>query len=77
MIQRAYEQNVPGRFFVDDRCIACMLCAEIAPEIFIRDADHEYVFVGRQPVLKEEIARCEEVEEICPVDAIGERTVDA
>ena len=27
-------ENVRGKFYVDDQCIACGLCREIAPEFF-------------------------------------------
>ena len=70
---RGCAHNAAGRFLVDDRCIACMICTEIAPEIFFPDKDQEAVFVGRQPVTEKEIARSREAEDICPVDAIGER----
>ena len=59
-----------GRLFIEERCITCMVCVEIAPEIFLADATQERVFVGRQPRRREEIDRCREAAAICPVDAI-------
>lgn len=70
--QNSYKQNVTGVFFVDDQCIDCSLCSELAPKHFKRtteDGGHDYVY--NQPVTKEEIANCNEAKDSCPVDAIG------
>ena len=32
--KRAYTENVAGDFFVDDTCIDCDLCRQIAPSVF-------------------------------------------
>ncbi len=63
--------NVPGKFYVDDQCIDCDLCREMAPAFFTR-ADDGYSFVHKQPVTPEEIALCEEALNDCPVQAIGD-----
>src|SRR5947209_20422947 len=44
---RAYAENVPGDFFVDDTCIDCDLCRQIAPPVFREESDHSIVY--RQP----------------------------
>ena len=32
-----FEDNTPGEFYVDEECIDCDLCREIAPAIFHRN----------------------------------------
>lgn len=66
-----YEDNVTGKFYVDDQCIDCDLCRETAPANFIREdaAGHSYVHLQpRTPA--EEAASLAALEE-CPVEAIG------
>ena len=35
--ENRYSENVPGKFYVDDQCIACDLCRETAPDNFTRN----------------------------------------
>src|SRR5207247_9795055 len=42
--KRAYSENVSGTFFVDDTCIDCDLCRQIAPAVFTEDDDYSCVF---------------------------------
>jgi ferredoxin len=56
-------ESVPGKFYVDSQCIDCDLCRETAPGFF------SYVF--KQPTAQEDIDKCMEALEGCPVDAIG------
>ena len=67
----AYEENVPGKWYVDKKCILCCVCAETAPQNFKEAAsgDHDYVF--KQPENEEETIQCEEAMAACPVEAIG------
>ena len=51
---RAYAENVAGNFFVDDTCIDCDLCRQIAPSVFAEESDHS--FVHHQPTSPSEIA---------------------
>jgi ferredoxin len=70
------ERKVPGSaegaFYVDRECIDCDLCREIAPESFERNEEEGFSFVHRQPETDEELARCREALENCPVEAIGD-----
>jgi len=63
---------VAGRFYVDDQCIDCDLCRQLAPDLFARDPDTGYSFVQRQPARPEEEALAREARESCPVEAIGD-----
>lgn len=69
-ISRRLSKNVPGIYYVDEECINCGSCVEIAPENF--DADDESAFVKKQPENEEEREKCEEAMEACPVEAIGD-----
>lgn len=67
-----YEDNVAGKFYVDDQCIDCDLCRETAPNNFTRNDDGGHSFVYNQPTTDEELAQCIEAMEGCPVEAIGD-----
>ena len=42
-------ENQPGPFFVDESCIDCDTCRQIAPDTFARSDSREMSFVARQP----------------------------
>ena len=73
-IANRYEQNVTGRFFVDNHGIDCDLCRETAPQNFTRFDDGGYSYVFKQPSSPEEEAACKEAMEGCPVEAIGDKS---
>jgi ferredoxin len=70
--ENRYEENVPGKFYVDNNCIDCDLCRETAPNNFTRWDDGGYSFVMKQPETPEEEGACKEAMDGCPVEAIGE-----
>ena len=37
--KRAYSDNVSGDFFVDETCIDCDMCRQIAPSVFQEASD--------------------------------------
>jgi glyoxylase-like metal-dependent hydrolase (beta-lactamase superfamily II)/ferredoxin len=62
-------ENAPGDFYVDETCIDCDLCRQIAPASFARAGEQSAVF--RQPATpKEEYAALEAVV-TCPTASIG------
>ncbi|MDR1591170.1 MAG: ferredoxin [Puniceicoccales bacterium] len=65
------EENVPGKFYVDDQCIDCDMCRNLAPDFFGTTPEGNS-FVKKQPITPEEIALCREAMEGCPVEAIGD-----
>lgn len=69
--EKKWEKNIAGKFFVDQECIDCDLCREIAPSFFTRNEDEGYSYVFKQPANPEETQQCVEALENCPVDAIG------
>jgi ferredoxin len=65
-----FANNVPGKYYVDIRCIGCSVCAEIAPKNFCSDLEEGYEYVCKQPTTSMEETLCMEAMEICPVNAI-------
>lgn len=74
--KRAYPGNAAGEFFVDDRCIDCDQCRELAPAVF-GDGDG-HALVVRQPSDDAQRRRAGMAVLTCPVGAIGGKAaVDA
>ena len=71
-LEDKYEDNVAGKYFVDEQCIDCDLCRETASENFKRNEDEGYSYVYKQPENEEEEQFCKEAMENCPVEAIGD-----
>jgi glyoxylase-like metal-dependent hydrolase (beta-lactamase superfamily II)/ferredoxin len=67
----AYMENVAGNFFVDDTCIDCDLCRQIAPSVFDEHSDHSAVF--HQPESAVETHRAAMALVSCPTASIGTR----
>src|SRR5499427_4230695 len=67
--QHAYAENVSGNFFVDDTCIDCDLCRQIAPSVFEEGSDHS--FVAHQPESPAETHRAAMALVACPTASIG------
>jgi glyoxylase-like metal-dependent hydrolase (beta-lactamase superfamily II)/ferredoxin len=67
----AYPENVPGSFFVDQTCIDCDLCRQIAPSVFKEESDHSSVF--HQPQSDGETHRASMALVACPTASIGAR----
>lgn len=72
-LARAVAENVPGDLFVDDRCIACDTCRQLAPATFGGGED-EIAFVARQPADPAARHRALLALVSCPVAAIGSRS---
>ncbi len=65
-------ENLPGKFYVDDQCIDCDLCRDMAPTYFARSDEGGYSYVKKQPTTEGEAQECTEAMEGCPVNAIGD-----
>ncbi|MET0649460.1 MAG: MBL fold metallo-hydrolase [Pyrinomonadaceae bacterium] len=62
-------ENVPGDFYVDESCIDCDACRQIAPAVF---RDHgEQSSVYRQPRTAEEVLGALKAVVACPTSSIG------
>jgi ferredoxin len=63
--------NVFGKYYVDETCVHCELCHDIAGEHFGNNEKREG-FVIRQPVSVAEVELCQRARQCCPVEAIGD-----
>ncbi len=70
-ITRRIPQNIPGKFYVDDTCIYCVLCVETAPMIYAEYKEMGNAYVMRQPQTPEETILAMEALEGCPTESIG------
>jgi glyoxylase-like metal-dependent hydrolase (beta-lactamase superfamily II)/ferredoxin len=66
---RAYPDNAPGGFFVDQSCIDCETCYILAPEVFQDAGGHSRVH--RQPRSLAERRRAQMALVACPTASIG------
>jgi glyoxylase-like metal-dependent hydrolase (beta-lactamase superfamily II)/ferredoxin len=66
---RAYPDNAPGGFFVDQSCIDCETCYILAPEVFQDAGGHSRVH--RQPRSFAERRRAQMALVACPTASIG------
>lgn len=64
-------RNIPGKYYVDNSCIDCDLCRQIAPATMMRDDESGFSFVFRQPQTEAEITMAEEALQSCPTESIG------
>jgi len=69
---RRLAYNVPGAFYVDDQCINCGVCMEIAPAVFATNDDEGFAYVAKQPETEADEDSAHEALESCPVEAIGD-----
>jgi ferredoxin len=67
--KRAVSDNVPGSFFVDDTCIDCDTCRQVAPLTFA--AMDGYSAVHCQPDAPETLAAAAQAIICCPTASIG------
>jgi glyoxylase-like metal-dependent hydrolase (beta-lactamase superfamily II)/ferredoxin len=68
-IERRLPQNIEGDFYVDDTCIDCDACRQIAPATFRDHGDQSSV--GRQPSTPAEIQLALMALVACPTASIG------
>ncbi|HUO83656.1 MAG TPA: MBL fold metallo-hydrolase [Thermoanaerobaculia bacterium] len=61
--------NVPGDFFVDESCIDCDACRQIAPTVFAQRGEQSAVI--HQPESPEETLAAEKALLACPTASIG------
>jgi ferredoxin len=66
-----WQENKPGKFYVDQSCISCDACVCSAPNNFQMNDEDGHAYVTKQPTGTEEEQACREAMEGCPVEAIG------
>jgi len=71
-IDNKAKKNVAGKYYVDQGCISCGQCMDIAKDFFAEDSENSGFYVCKQPVTDSEIAICAEAMKACPVESIGD-----
>ena len=66
-----FKDNIDGKYYVDDSCIACDACCVEAPRFFAMNDDEGHAFVMIQPKTAEDFEEAENALAACPVEAIG------
>ena len=66
---RRLPENVPGDFYVDESCIDCDACRQIAPAVFRDHGDQSSVY--RQPRTADEVLGALKAIVACPTSSIG------
>ncbi|QDQ15150.1 ferredoxin [Streptomyces spectabilis] len=59
-----------GRFAIDQTCIDCRLCQDLAPENFECDVDNDVHYVCKQPETMDELECVIDALESCPTESI-------
>lgn len=71
-LSQKWKDNIAGKYFVDQSCIACDACVLAAPNNFSMHEEDGHAFLTKQPGSTQEEAACKEAMEGCPVEAIGD-----
>jgi len=66
------EHNAEGRYYVDESCIYCEFCVELASNNFAFDQE-EFAYIKKQPDCHEEHELLAEAIDSCPTESIGDR----
>jgi glyoxylase-like metal-dependent hydrolase (beta-lactamase superfamily II)/ferredoxin len=64
-------QNAPGEFFVDETCIDCATCRNVAPSVFAYSDEAGMTVVRKQPSSAGEARRAAMALVACPTSSIG------
>jgi glyoxylase-like metal-dependent hydrolase (beta-lactamase superfamily II)/ferredoxin len=67
--KKQVSENVPGEFFVDNTCIDCDTCRQLAPHTFEDTGNTS--FVKTQPQTPEEVRKATQALLACPTGSIG------
>jgi len=67
-----WEDNTPGKWYIDKNCILCGVCIDVAPENFKESDAGDHALVSKQPENDAEQAACNDAKEQCPVESIGD-----
>jgi ferredoxin len=68
--EKRYKKNVAGKWYVDEGCVGCNLCRELAFNNFKKDDRNTQHYVSKQPADEKELKQCLKAKDLCPVDAI-------
>lgn len=66
----AFEDNVPGKYYIDKTCIDCGLCPQLAPAVFRPSDSETHSIAYRQPTTPDEVAQAEDAVAQCPSSSV-------
>ena len=66
-----WEDNTPGKWYVDKNCILCGVCIDVASDNFKESEAGDHAFVAKQPSGEAEETACNDAKDQCPVECIG------
>ena len=69
--EKNWKDNAEGPWYVDDLCILCGLCVDLAPLHFKESNSGDHMIVFKQPRNQNEAQECEKAMQQCPVESIG------
>lgn len=67
-----WKENVEGKYYVDENCIASRYCVGVATRHFKMTEGGHHAYVYRQPENDEEELAVRDAVNGCPVNAIGD-----
>lgn len=67
--RRNTRKTFQGSFYVTEDCLACESCQDAAPNNF-RYVENGFSFVFKQPDSPEEVERCQQAVDRCPLPVL-------
>ncbi len=67
-----WEDNVPGKYYIDKSCTFCMVCMDEAPNNIAESDDGDHCFISKQPANAEEVEQLKAALEGCPTESLGD-----
>ena len=66
------KENVDGKYYIDENCIAAKYCVSVAPEVFRMSESGDHAYVHKQPMTESEEGATQDAILGCPVSAVGD-----
>ncbi len=67
-----FEDNAPGKYYIDKTCTYCLVCNEEAPDNIKESDDGDHSYISKQPENDDEIEQMENAIDSCPTESIGD-----
>jgi ferredoxin len=68
--------NIPGRFYVDETCVDCDACRQVAPDNIALNSEAGYSYFFKQPENEAELDLCLDAVDVCPTESVGDSNDD-
>lgn len=67
-----WEDNVPGKYYIDKSCTFCMVCIDEAPKNIAESDDGDHCFIAKQPENADEEEQMRAAMDGCPTESLGD-----